>query len=220
MIVRVWEQAIAKWASVVVACGDKEIYDVVKAAGGDAVMTKVDHPSGSDRISEAAEIFDPDHKYKIIINLQGDSPLIDPEVIGKILLPFKDRKVDVATLVSIMTDKDDLTNPSKCKTVVSIKPGDEIGKCIYFSRNPIPYGDGPFYHHLGIYAYRRKALERFVSLPRGWVERQEDLEQLRVLEDGMNMAAVLVDKPSLSVDTPEDLENARKLFLQSNQNML
>ena len=212
MIVRVWEQAEkANVGPVIIACDDREIYEAVNHRGGSIFMTDRSHLSGSDRIFEALQKFDPAADYDVVINLQGDMPFIQPSVIKKVLAPLKNPDVDIATIVHPIKDKSELETPSVVKAVLSIDPKQTIGRAIYFTRNSAPYGDGTYYHHQGIYAYRREALKKFVSLNTGWLEEREKLEQLRALENGMRIDAVVVKQKTISVDTQEDLDKARRL---------
>jgi len=210
MIVHVWRRAVtADVGPVIVACGEIEIIDAIKAAGGDAVFTSADHPSGSDRIFEALSTADPGKRHDCVINLQGDLPDIDPASIRAVLTPLSDPAVDISTLVAKITDPAERADASTPKVALSMAEGASSGRALYFSRTAIPSGDGPLYHHIGIYGYRREALERFVGLPQGVLERRESLEQLRALENGMRIDAQLVDTVPLGVDTPADLERAR-----------
>jgi 3-deoxy-manno-octulosonate cytidylyltransferase (CMP-KDO synthetase) len=210
MIVHVWRRARdAGIGPVVVACGDEAIADVVRAAGGRAVMTRPDHPSGSDRVFEAVEAIDPQGAHDIVVNVQGDLPTIDPAVIGAVLEPLADPLVDIATLVAKITDPDERDDPNTVKAAVAIAPGARIGRALYFSRLAVPSGDGPLYHHIGLYGFRREALARFVGLPPGILEQRERLEQLRALEAGMRIDVACVDTVPDGVDTPADLERAR-----------
>jgi len=212
MIVRVWRQAMAAdLGPVVVACAEAEIADAVTAAGGQAVMTDPDHASGSDRIYEALQAADPDGDYDAVINLQGDLPLIDPAAIRAVLAPLADAAVDIATLAAEITDAEEKTNPNVVKAVVSRVAGAPTGRALYFTRATSPTGEGPLWHHIGIYAYRRAALARFVALPPSPLELQERLEQLRALEAGMRIDVAFVDSVPFGVDTPADLERARRL---------
>jgi len=213
MIVHVWRRAVeADVGPVIAACADFEIIDVIKDAGGDAIYTNPDHASGSDRVFEALHMADPLKKHDCVINLQGDLPAIDPAVVAASLRPLSNASVDIATLVSPITDAAERDDPNVVKAVLSMPDGAATGRALYFSRAPVPGGDGPMYHHIGIYAFRRAALERFVKLPRGNLERQESLEQLRALEAGMRIDAERVDTVPLGVDTPADLERAREIL--------
>lgn len=215
MIVHVLRRAeAAAIGRVAVATDTDEIASVVTAYGGEAVMTRADHPSGSDRIHEAMQKLDPQGKAEIVINLQGDFPTITPAAIREVLPPFDDPAVDIVTLASqIHTEEEDLA-PSVVKAI-----GSPIGpkrlRALYFTRATAPYGNGPRYHHIGLYAYRRAALERFVSLPPSPLERQESLEQLRAVEAGMRIDIMIVDSVPRGVDTPPDLETARSILSKS-----
>jgi 3-deoxy-manno-octulosonate cytidylyltransferase (CMP-KDO synthetase) len=214
MIVHVWRRArAAAVGPVVVACADAAIADAVREAGGDAVMTRPDHPSGSDRIFEAVQALDPAGRHDAVVNLQGDLPIIEPEAIRAVLRPLTEPAVDIATIVTPIRDAAERDNPNMVKCAVSFpETGPQVGRALYFSRLPVPTGDGPHYHHIGIYAYRRAALARFVALPPGGLERREKLEQLRALEAGMRIDAALVDSAPFGVDTPADLARARAIL--------
>jgi 3-deoxy-manno-octulosonate cytidylyltransferase (CMP-KDO synthetase) len=215
MIVRVWRRAVESGLGpVVVATDSLEIVRAVEAAGGAAVMTRSDHPSGSDRINEAADLIDPDGHHDLIINLQGDFPTIDPATIGLCALPLSDPAVDIATLAAEITDEDEKTAPSVVKLIGSPVAAGRM-RALYFTRATAPYGEGPLYHHVGIYAYRRKALQRFVALPPSTLEQREKLEQLRALEAGMRIDAMIIHHVPRGVDTPEDLDRARAVLRQS-----
>lgn len=209
MIVRVWRRAIASGAGpVLVATDDVQIKAAVEAAGGQAVMTRSDHPSGSDRINEAAEIVDPQGRHELIINLQGDFPTIDPSAIALSAIPLADRSVDIATLCAEIEDEEEKTAPSVVKLVGS-PVGENRLRALYFTRATAPAGEGPLYHHVGIYAYRRRALRQFVALPPSPLEMREKLEQLRALEAGMRIDAMIITHVPRGVDTPADLDRAR-----------
>src|SRR5436190_7523311 len=215
MIVHVLRRAeAAQIGQVAVATDTPEIASVVKAHGGVAVMTSPDHPSGSDRIYEAMKSLDPEGLIEIVINLQGDFPTITPDTIRSVLPPLDDPAVDISTLASeIHSDEEDLA-PSVVKAV-----GSPIGprrlRALYFTRATAPTGDGPRYHHIGLYAYRRAALERFVTVPPSPLEMQEKLEQLRALEAGMRIDIMIVDTVPRGVDTPADLETARRMLAKN-----
>lgn len=202
----------AGFARVAVACGDQAIADAIKAHGGEAVMTDPNHPSGSDRIFEALNKLDPDGRHDAVVNFQGDLPAIDPKVIAAVLTPLADPKVDIATLTTPIKDAHEIDEPSVVKAVLSLAPGQTTGRALYFSRRPVPSGEGPLWHHIGIYAYRRAALARFVTLKPSPLELREKLEQLRALEDGMTIAAAVVDTLPLGVDTPADLARIRAVM--------
>ena len=201
MIVRVLEQAKkANLGEVIIACAEVEIKEAVEKAGGRAILTPADLPSGTDRIYQAAQKSPCD----IIINLQGDMPLIDPELLHKVLKPLKNPEVDIATLVTPVKDAAAKANPNKVKAILA-----ENGRALYFTRAAAPHGDDAFYYHIGIYAYRAAALQKFISLPPSPLEKLEKLEQLRALEAGMVIHAAIVKAEPLGVDTPEDLEKVR-----------
>jgi len=213
MIVQVWRRAVAAAVGpVAVACAEPEIAAAVEAAGGRAVLTRPDHPSGSDRIFEALQTLDGAARHDVVVNLQGDLPLIDPAAIRAALLPLDDAAVDIATLAAPIDDPRDLAADSVVKIAAGFAPGARVARALYFSRLAIPWGAGERYHHIGLYAYRRAALARFVALPPGVLEARERLEQLRALEAGMRIAVALVDTVPLGVDTPDDLARARALF--------
>ncbi len=212
MIVQVARRAAAAEAGrIVVAVDHQDIFDAVVAAGFEAVMTRVDHQSGSDRIHEALVKSDPQGRAEIVINVQGDLPTIDPGTIRAALRPLEDPETDIATLTTEIRDEHEKTNPNVVK-VVGSPLGDSRLRALYFTRATAPYGAGPLYHHIGLYAYRRKALETFVTLKPSTLERRESLEQLRALEAGMRIDAEIVDTVPLGVDTPADLEKARALL--------
>lgn len=212
MIVHVWRRAVAANAGdVIVATDSGEIADAVTAAGGKAIMTRADHASGSDRVFEAVTKADPGQRAGIIVNLQGDLPTLDPDLVTRCLAPLSDPKVDIATLTAVITEPEEGTNPNVVK-VVGTPIADDRLRALYFTRASAPSGDGPLYHHIGIYAYRRASLERFVSLPPSPLEKREKLEQLRALEAGMRIDVAIVDTVPLGVDTPADLERARSLI--------
>lgn len=196
---------------VAVATDTAEIAAVVMAHGGEAVMTRSDHPSGSDRIFEAASRLDPDCEAEIVVNLQGDFPTITPGNIRDVLAPLAEADVDIATLAAEIHTEEEATNPNVVKAVGSVVSPRRL-RALYFTRATAPHGEGPRYHHIGLYAYRRKALERFVGLPPSPLERQEKLEQLRALEAGMRIDIGIVDSVPRGVDTPADLEATRRIL--------
>lgn len=215
MIVHVLRRAeAARIGRVAVATDTPEIAAAVKAHGGLAVMTRAEHPSGSDRIYEALKTLDPDGKVEIVVNLQGDFPTISTDNIRDVLPPLADPTVDIATLAAEIHTEEEANNPNVVKAV-----GSPIGprrlRALYFTRATAPTGDGPRYHHIGLYAYRRAALERFVTLPPSALERQEKLEQLRALEAGMRIDVMIVDTVPRGVDTPVDLETARQILAKA-----
>ncbi len=211
MIVQVWRRAVeAKLGDVVVACDGEEIAAAIRAAGGVAVITDPDHPSGSDRIWEVVSKTDHD----TIINLQGDVPMLEPQLLHDLLAPLKNPAVDIATLAAEITRPEEHENPSVVKVVAAFDAQKRQGAALYFTRATAPYGEGPRYHHIGVYAYRRAALAKFVSLPPSPLELREKLEQLRALEAGMRIDVTVVDTVPLGVDTPEDLERAREWMIR------
>jgi 3-deoxy-manno-octulosonate cytidylyltransferase (CMP-KDO synthetase) len=215
MIVHVLRRAEeAAIGRVAVATDSPEIAEMVKAHGGEAVMTRPDHPSGSDRIFEAAEALDPRRETEIVINLQGDFPTISPQNIRDVLPPLDDPAVDIATLAAEIHTEEESLNPNVVKAVGSSLGGRRM-RALYFTRATAPHGDGPRYHHIGLYAYRYAALERFVKLPPSPLERQERLEQLRALEAGMRIDITVVDTVPRGVDTPTDLETTRRLLAKT-----
>ncbi len=216
MIVQVWKRAQeADVGRVVVATDSEEVVEVIIKAGGEAVMTRTDHQSGSDRIQEAVNTVDPEHLTEIIINLQGDLPTIEPELIKACLSPLENNSVDIATLAVEIKEEEERTNPNVVKVIGTPAGGLNILRALYFTRATAPYGKGPLFHHIGIYAYRRDALARFVNLEASSLEKREKLEQLRALEAGMRIDVALVETTPLGVDTQEDLEKARAFFEKS-----
>jgi len=212
MIVQVLRRAeAARLGSVVVACDDEIIATAVEKAGGRAIMTRADHPSGSDRIFEALGIVDPKGRVRIVVNVQGDLPTIAPADIAAALLPLNDPAVDIATLAAEIHKTNERTNPNVVKVVGTLVVPGRL-RALYFTRATAPAGDGPLYHHIGLYAYRRTALERFVKLPPSPLEQREKLEQLRAVEAGMRIDVAIVETVPLGVDTPQDLETARAML--------
>jgi 3-deoxy-manno-octulosonate cytidylyltransferase (CMP-KDO synthetase) len=213
MIVHVLRRAMeAEIGPVVVACAEKEIAQAVEAAGGTAVLTRPDHPSGSDRIFEAVSLIDPDGHYDAVVNVQGDLPTIEPAVVRAAFAPLSDPAVDIATLVVPISREEERTDPNVVKAVLELAPSAKRGRALYFTRATAPWGEGDLYHHIGLYAYRRAALERYVRLPPSVLELRERLEQLRALAFGLRIDAAVVDAVPLGVDTPADLERARTLL--------
>lgn len=211
LVVHVLDRALeADVGRVVVACDGEEIASAVRDAGGEAVETRSGHQSGSDRIAEALVRIDPDGEHDIIVNIQGDLPTIDPPSIRAALRPLDDPAVDIATLVAEIIEPDERTNPNVVKCVGTERDG--LIRALYFTRATAPWGDGPLWHHIGLYTYRRDALLRFVSLPPSPLEIRERLEQLRALEAGMRIDAAVVSAVPLGVDTPADLEAARRIL--------
>lgn len=213
MIVHVWRRAVeAGVGPVVVACADRGIADAVAAAGGRAVMTRPGHASGSERVHEAVGRFDPGGRHDVVVNLQGDLPAVAPEAVAAALEPLREPGVDIATVVFEIDDDDERADPDVVKAAVAFGGG-RCARALYFSRAAVPSpAAGPHYHHVGVYAFRRAALDRFVGLPPGRLEALERLEQLRALEAGMRIDAALVDRVAPGVDTPRDLDRVRALF--------
>ena len=212
MVVRTLQLAVrADIGPVVVATDSDEIAEAVTAAGGVAVMTRPDHASGSDRVHEAARIFDAQDRHQAVLNLQGDYPTLDPETLRATIAVLDDPAVDIATAASVITDARETTDPDTPRLIGTPVDWHRL-RALYFTRGQAPFGEGPHYHHIGIYAYRRAALDAFVALPPSTLEKRERLEQLRALEAGMRIDAALVDAAPIGVDTPADLEAARKHF--------
>ncbi len=219
MIVRVWERAReADVGPVVVAAAEPDIAAAVRDCGGDAVLTDPNLPSGSDRVHAAVGQVDPEGRCDTIVNLQGDLPTLAPEAVRAAAATLTtettaaDEGFAIATLASPITDMRERDDPSVVKVILSLAEGANRGRALYFTRATAPHGEGPLYHHIGLYAFRRSALDRFVTLPPSPLERRERLEQLRALEDGMAIGVALVDHVPFGVDTPEDLERARAHF--------
>lgn len=196
---------------IVVAVDDEQVFAAVQNAGFDVMMTRDDHQSGSDRIFEALQKADPYGQAEYVINVQGDLPTIEAETIRASLRPLENAAVDIATLTVEIIDEEEKTNPNVVKVVGSPLSETRL-RALYFTRTTAPYGDGPLYHHIGLYTYRRAALETFVRLPPSPLELRERLEQLRALEAGMRIDAEIVRSVPLGVDTPHDLEKARKIL--------
>jgi 3-deoxy-manno-octulosonate cytidylyltransferase (CMP-KDO synthetase) len=212
MIVHVMRRAQAAAVGAVVVATDSEaIAACVEKAGGRAVMTRADHVSGSDRIFEALQTVDAEGRAGIIVNVQGDLPTLAPADIAAAIAPLADPAVDIGTLAAVIKRADERGNPNVVKVVGTPIAASRL-RALYFTRAPAPFGDGPLYHHIGLYAYRREALARFVGLPPSSLEQREKLEQLRALEAGMRIDVTIVDSVPLGVDTPEELERAREIL--------
>jgi 3-deoxy-manno-octulosonate cytidylyltransferase (CMP-KDO synthetase) len=212
MIVHVLRRAQeAAVGPVAIATDSAEVAAVVEKAGGRAVMTRADHASGSDRIFEALGKIDSQGSARIVVNMQGDLPTLSPSAIAAAIAPLADDAVDIATLAAEIRVAHERTNPNVVKVVGTPVAAKRL-RALYFTRATAPAGEGPLYHHIGLYAYRRAALERFVALPPSALERREKLEQLRALEAGMRIDVAIVDAVPLGVDTPEDLEKARAVL--------
>lgn len=212
MIVHVMERAKkAGLGDVYVACCEEEVKEVVEAHGGLAVMTDAELPSGTDRIFQAIEKLG--RSYEVVVNVQGDLPSIEPSIIQQAADLLSDEQVDIGTLAAKIEKDEEITNPNVVKIAMAIDEKSERGNALYFSRATIPHGEGDYYHHIGLYAYRWSALKRFISLPESPLEKRERLEQLRALENGMRIDVQIVNTVPLGVDTPEDLENVKKVML-------
>ena len=211
MIVRVLRQALASGVGpAAVAAAEPQIVDAVEAAGGRAVLTDSALPSGSDRIMAALATLDPQHRHDSVINLQGDMPLVDPAVVAACVgVLERTESCDIATVVAPESGFTDRSNPDVVKAVLAMEAGGAQGRALYFTRSRL-YGEGAIWRHVGVYGYRRGALARFTSTPASPLERREGLEQLRALELGLRIDAAVVDTAPLSVDTPADLEAARR----------
>lgn len=216
MIVHVAHRAReAGMERIVVATDTRQIAEAVMDSGFDAVMTGDHHQSGSDRIFDALSQLDPNGDHDVVVNLQGDLPTLDPALVNAVLRPLDDPHCDIATLGVEITEEAEKTNPNVVKIVgapirvAGVGSDPSLLRCLYFTRATAPWGDGPLYHHIGLYAYRRQALEWFVNVPPSVLEQREKLEQLRALEEGMQIHAAIVDTLPLGVDTPADLEIAR-----------
>jgi len=213
MIVHVWRRAQeADLGPVIVACGDEAIAEAVRGAGGMAVMTPADLPSGSDRVHAAVEAIDPDREYDAVLNLQGDLPTVSPDALRAALAPLSTDGVDIGTIAVEIASWADAADPNVVKAVVEMADGARIGRALYFTRAPAPSGDGPLYHHHGLYGWRREALAEFVALPSSSLERRERLEQLRALAHGLRIDVSVIEEAPQGVDTPADLERVRRLF--------
>ncbi|PHR93735.1 MAG: 3-deoxy-manno-octulosonate cytidylyltransferase [Robiginitomaculum sp.] len=214
MIVHVMERAkAANIGPVVVACAETEIADTIRAAGGTAVLTDPDLPSGTDRVRAAVEMIDPDGQYNCVVNVQGDLPTLDPLIISAAVDVLRQvQACDIATLVVPTSDPREITDPNVVKAVLALET-DDRGRALYFTRASAPSGEGPVYHHVGLYAYRRAALDRFCALAPSPLEKRERLEQLRALEAGMRIDAGIIDSAPEGVDTPQDLERARRIIM-------
>ena len=208
LIVHVLERAVeAGVGPVLVACCEPEVAEAVRAAGGEAAMTDPGLPSGSDRIRAALDDFDPGRRFDRVVNLQGDLPTVPAEDIRAALALLDDPEVDIGTVAAEIAHEAERANPNVVKAVFGAD-----GRALYFTRATAPTGPGPLFHHIGLYAWRRTALERFTTLPPSLLERREKLEQLRALEAGMRVAVAVVDSVPLGVDTPADLARARELL--------
>jgi 3-deoxy-manno-octulosonate cytidylyltransferase (CMP-KDO synthetase) len=213
MILHVLDRAReADIGPVAVACADEAIAAIVRADGGVAVMTDPSLPSGSDRVHAALTVLDPAGQHDVVVNLQGDLPTMPVAQLRAVLMPLSDPAIDIATLVAPIETEWEAAAPQVVKAACAFDDGRAVSPALYFSRAAIPAGDGPLWHHIGIYAYRRSALARYVSLPESPLERREKLEQLRALEAGMRIGCARVDHAPFGVDTPDDLQRARRML--------
>lgn len=215
MIVHVMRRAEeAKLGRVIIACAEEEIKQAVEKAGGEAVLTDPALPSGSDRILAALNAVDPQGKHDAVINVQGDLPTLDAKLITDAFKLLLNPETDIGTLGAIITKESEKTNPNVVKAIaeIDLAKGERHGRALYFTRATAPTGDGPLLHHIGLYTYRRAALERFVAAQPGVLEKRERLEQLRALALGMRIDIAIADTVPLGVDTPEDLETAREFL--------
>lgn len=214
MIQHVWERCMQAVGDmpVVVACDGAEIADVITACGGHAIITDPDLPSGSDRVYSALMQFDPNGTYNAVVNVQGDLPALPPQYIAQSLRPLENPHVHIGSLVTEIHDDADKNNPSIVKAFTAFANGNTVSQALTFTRSPAPWGDGAMYYHIGIYAYRRDALQKFVQSAPTPLEQREKLEQLRALENGMRIDVALVNGVPQSVDTPDDLDKVRTLI--------
>jgi 3-deoxy-manno-octulosonate cytidylyltransferase (CMP-KDO synthetase) len=217
MIQHVWEKAVAAQVGpVIVASADQEILDVVNSFGGEGVLTDPALPTGTDRVKSGADLYDPQGKHDLIINIQGDLPTLEPSLVRHVLDPFQNPLVDIATLAAPLENPVELNDINVIKIALSLHEAGPIGRALYFSRHPIPSGSGPYYHHIGLYAYKREGLNRFVSLPMNPLEVQERLEQLRALAHGLRIEVKVVQTEApFGVDTPADLAKAIQIMRKS-----
>lgn len=217
MIQRVYEQALkTNLGDVYIACDSNEVKDLIENTGGKAIMTNPDLPSGTDRIYQALQQIPNKEEFDFIVNLQGDLPIINPRVIQKTADLISNSSFDIATIAVKIEDKDDIVDPNIVKVAIA-NLSENGGKALYFSRSPIPYSkDGDFYEHIGIYIYKKSALEKFVKLQPSNLEKLEKLEQLRAMENDMTIGVAIADSKPISIDTKSDLEKARK-YLENNE---
>lgn len=216
MIVHCWKRAVeADIGQVLVAAAEVEIADAVRSRGGDAIVTNPALPSGSDRIAEALALRDPQRRFDYVVNLQGDLPTIDTLSIRRCLAGLLNEAADISTIAALIDDAEDVANPNIVKAISPLSEEREVAFARDFVRNAGPEHQPPFWHHIGLYAYRRPVLERFVALPVSAREAERKLEQMRALDNGMRIVVVRVDTVPLGVDTPEDLETARRMLRKS-----
>ncbi|WP_373505955.1 3-deoxy-manno-octulosonate cytidylyltransferase [Aestuariivirga sp.] len=216
MIVHCWKRAVeANVGQVLVAAAEVEIADVIKSHGGDAIVTNPALPSGSDRIAEALSLRDPQRRFGFVVNLQGDLPTIDSLSIQRCLAGLVNEAADLSTIAARIETAEDIANPNIVKAIAPLSDEREVAFARDFVRNVGPEHEAPYWHHIGVYAYRRPVLEKFVSLPVSAREAERKLEQMRALDNGMRIVAVRVDKVPLGVDTPHELETARRMLRKS-----
>lgn len=213
MIVHVWKRAVeANVGQVLVAAAEVEIADAIRDHGGDAIVTEPSHPSGSDRIAEALRLRDPQGRYRFVVNLQGDLPTIDKLSVQRCLAGLVNEQADISTIAALIESDEDVANPNIVKAIAPLSDDREVAFARDFVRRAGPEHMAPFWHHIGVYAYRRPILERFVALPVSAREQERKLEQMRAMDDGMRIVVVRVDTVPLGVDTPAELEIARKML--------
>ena len=213
MILHVWKRAVeANVGQVLVAAAEIEIAEAVRQHGGDAIVTDPAHPSGSDRIAEALQLRDPEGRFSFVVNLQGDLPTIDPLSVQRCLAGLVNEQADISTIAARIEDQADVDNPNIVKAIAPLSAEREVAFARDFLRQVGPDHPPPYWHHIGVYAYRRPVLERFVSLPVSEREAGRRLEQMRALDNGMRIVVVRVDTVPLGVDTPAELETARKML--------
>jgi 3-deoxy-manno-octulosonate cytidylyltransferase (CMP-KDO synthetase) len=213
MIVHVWKRAVeANVGQVLVAAAELAIVDAVKAHGGDAIMTNPTLASGTDRVAAALDIRDPQGNFGFVVNVQGDLPTIEPIAVQRCLAGLVNEQVDISTIAVRITDEADIANPNIVKAIAPLSDEREVAFARDFQRLPGPELGPVFWHHVGVYAYRRQAIERFVKLPVSVNETERQLEQMRALDNGMKIAVVRVDSLPLGVDTQAELEAARLML--------
>ncbi|MCA3575312.1 MAG: 3-deoxy-manno-octulosonate cytidylyltransferase [Aestuariivirga sp.] len=216
MIVHCWKRAVeANIGQVLVAAAEVEIADVVRAHGGDAIVTNPALPSGSDRIAEALSLRDPNRRFEHVVNLQGDLPTIDALSIRRCLAGLVNEVADISTIAALIEREEDVANPNIVKAIAPLSDEREVAFARDFLRRVGPQHQPPFWHHIGVYAYRRPILEKFVELPVSPAEAERKLEQMRAMENGMRIVVVRVDTVPLGVDTPHELETARRMLRKS-----
>ena len=213
MIVQCWKRAMeANIGQVLVAAAEVEIADVIRAQGGDAIVTDPGLPSGSDRIAEALALRDPQRRFEYVVNLQGDLPTIDSLSIQRCLAGLTNEAADISTIAARIDSDEDVANPNIVKAIAPLSDEREVAFARDFVRHVGPQHKAPFWHHIGVYAYKRAVLERFVSLPVSDREAERKLEQMRAMDNGLRIVVVRVDTVPLGVDTPAELETARRML--------